>query len=80
MRWLLLRPLTGALAWALGALDLLQACLGCVRFFLVSGASPRYILSRRGWFAGRMLGHPLTWRELLEFGSWHARSISRWRG
>ena len=72
MRWYLLRPLAALLGWLIGALNLLIAVLGCLRFFLITGGSLRYVLERRRWFETSMLGRPMGFRDFLEFGAWHA--------
>jgi hypothetical protein len=73
MRWYILRPLAAAVRGLIGLLELLIACLGCLRFFLVAGASARYLLQRKRWFEGAMLGRPMRLKDVLEFGAWHAR-------
>ena len=77
MRWYLLRPMAAILGGWIGLLELLVALLGCLRFFIVSGASPRYVLQRKRWFESSMLGRPMGVADFLEFGAWHARSRGR---
>jgi hypothetical protein len=72
MRWYLLKPLAALLGWAIRALGLLIALLGCLRFFLVTGASPRYLLQRKRWFEETMLGRKMRLADLVAFGAWHA--------
>jgi hypothetical protein len=73
MRWYLLKPLAALLGGLIRVLELLIACLGALRFFLITGASLRYILQRKRWYESTMLGRPMRLKDLLEFGAWHAR-------
>ena len=72
MRWYILKPLAVLLNAEIRLLRLFIALLGALRFFVITGASPRYVLERKRWFEGTMLGRPLHLADLLEFGAWHA--------
>jgi hypothetical protein len=72
MRWYLLKPLARLVSWAIIALGFLISLMGCFRFFLVTGASPRYLLQRKRWFEETMLGRKMRLSDVLEFGAWHA--------
>ena len=73
MRWYLLKPLAAVLGWLIALLELKVALLGAVRFFLLTGSSPRYLLQRKRWYETSMLGRKMRMADLLEFGAWHAR-------
>ena len=73
MRWYILNPIAVFLSGCIKLLDLLTATLGALRFFVVSGASPRYVLGRKRWFEESMLGRPMRLADFLTFGRWHAR-------
>lgn len=72
MRWSILRPAAAIVGWAIAALLLAAAVLGCLRFFLLVGASPAYVLRRKRWYEGAMLGRRMRARDLLAFGRWVA--------
>ena len=72
MRWYLLKPLAALVGWSISALGLLTALLGCLRFFLVTGASARYLLQRKRWFEETMLGRKMRLGDFIAFGAWHA--------
>ncbi len=73
MRWYVLKPLAAVLGWLIALLELKIALLGAVRFFLLTGASPRYVLERKRWYEGSMLGRKMGLADLVAFGAWHAR-------
>lgn len=72
MRWIILRPAATVVGWAIAALSFSMALLGALRFFLVTGASPAYILRRKRWYETSVLGSPMGLRGLLAFGHWAA--------
>jgi hypothetical protein len=76
MKWATLRFLAYLVGKLILAIDLLRAIAGGLRFFLLTGASPRALLERRHWFESTMLGRRIGVRDLLEFGSWHADTVS----
>ena len=76
MKWATLRFLAYLVGKLILVLDLLRSLAGGLRFFLLSGASPRALLERRHWFESTMLGRRMGIRDLLEFGSWHADTTS----
>ena len=73
MRWYVLKPLAAVLGWLIALLELKIALLGAVRFFLLTGASPRYVLQRKRWYESSMLGRKMGVADLIDFGAWHAR-------
>ena len=73
MRWYVLKPLVALLGWLIALLELKIALLGTVRFFLLTGASPGYVLERKRWYEGSMLGRKMRLADLVAFGAWHAR-------
>lgn len=72
MRWIILRPAATVLGWAIATLSLLTALLGALRFFLVTGASPVYILRRKRWYETSVLGRPMGMGGVIAFGLWAA--------
>ena len=72
MRWIILRPAAAVVGWGIGLLSLKLALLGTLRFFLVTGASPAYLLRRKRWYETSVLGRPMGLRGLLHFGQWAA--------
>lgn len=60
-----------ALTWWIEILNGLVALIGCVRFFVLTGANPSYILRRKRWFESSMLGRKMTVRDVTKFGAWH---------
>ena len=73
MRWYVLKPLAAGLGWLIAVLEVKVALLGAVRFFLLTGASPRYVLERKRWYETSMLGRKMGVADLVDFGAWHAR-------
>ena len=73
MRWHILSPIAAFLSGCIWLLELLTATLGALRFFVVSGASPGYLLGRKRWFEEEMLGRRMGVADALTFGRWHAR-------
>ena len=72
MRWIILRPAAAVVGWAIALLSLKLAMLGALRFYLVTGASPAYVLRRKRWYETSVLGRPVGLRGLLHFGLWAA--------
>lgn len=72
MRWIILRPAAGAVGWGIAVLSFASALLGALRFFLVTGASPVYVLRRKRWYETSVLGRPMGLRGMLHFGLWAA--------
>ena len=72
MRWRILRSLATVVGWGLAGLTFATALLGGVRFFLLTGASPRHLLQRKRWYETSMLGRPMGLRDYLAFGLWVA--------
>jgi hypothetical protein len=73
MRWHILSPVAAFLGGGIWLLELAIAVLGAARFFVVSGASPGYLLGRKRWFEETMLGRRMGIADALTFGRWHAR-------
>ena len=73
MRWYILSPVAAFLSGWIWLLELLTATLGALRFFVVSGASPGYLLGRKRWFEEEMLGRRMGMADALTFGRWNAR-------
>ena len=80
MRWIILQPAAILVDWSIGFLTFVTALMGGLRFFLVTGANPCYILQRKKWFESTMLGRSMGIRGFLAFGLWAAESgrTSRW--
>lgn len=74
VRWRILRPMAAVVGWGISALLLAAALLGGLRFLLLTGASPRYLLQRKRWYERAMLGHGMGVRDYLAFGLWVADS------
>ena len=72
MRRIILRPAEAVVGWGIAVTSLTMAVLGATRFFLATGASPAYILSRKRWYETSVLGRPMGIRGLLHFGLWAA--------
>lgn len=73
MRWYVLKPMAAVVGGMIALLELKIAVLGAVRFFLLTGASPRYVLQRKRWYEESMLGRKMGVADVVEFGAWHAR-------
>jgi len=71
MAKVVLNYVAAALTWWMGILNGLVALMGCIRFFILTGASPSYILHRKRWFESSMLGRKMTIRDVTKFGAWH---------
>ena len=74
MRWIILQPAAILVDWSIGFLTFATALMGGLRFFLVTGANPCYILHRKKWFESTMLGRSMGIRVFLAFGLWAAES------
>ena len=74
VRWRILRPLAAVVGWGISALLLAAAVLGGLRFLLLTGASPRYLLQRKSWYERAMLGRGMGMRYYVAFGLWGAES------
>ena len=72
MRWIILRPAATFVGLAIAALFLAVALLGALRFFLITGASPAYVLRRKRWYETSVLGRSMKLRGVLAFGLWAA--------
>ncbi len=72
MRWTILRPVAAVVGWGIAVLSFKMALLGVLRFFLVTGANPAYVLQRKRWYESTILGRPMGLRGLLHFGLWAA--------
>ncbi len=72
MRWIILRPAAAIVGWGIAALTITLAMLGALRFFLVTGASPLYVIRRKRWYETSVLGGRMGLRGLLHFGLWAA--------
>lgn len=80
MRWIILQPASILVDWIIAFLTLVTALMGALRFFLMTGGNPRYILQRKRWFESTMLGRPMGIRGYLAFGLWAAENgrTSHW--
>ena len=80
MRSIILQPASILVDWSIGFLTVVTALLGALRFFLATGANPRYILQRKRWFESTMLGRSMGVRGFLAFGLWAAENgrTSHW--
>ena len=72
MRWIFLRPAAAVVGWGIALLSLKLAMLGALRFFLITGGSPAYILRRKRWYETSVLGRPMGLSGALHFGLWAA--------
>ena len=73
MRWYILGHLAKVLTGLIFLFHIGIVIIGSLRFFLVTGASPRYLLDRKRWFEDSILGRRMTIHDLAEFIDWHAR-------
>lgn len=74
-------PLVALIDLLLVVLAAQAVVLGAVRFFLMSGPSPRYVMRRKRWFEETVLGRRMRLRDYAQFAAWHAEVAGRrrWR-
>jgi len=68
----ILNPFAVLISWVIRILNTAIAILGCIHFFFTTGANISYVLKRKRWFEGSMLGRSMKLTDMLEFGLWHA--------
>ena len=71
MKKILLSPEVLALGWLITWSKFGIAILGCLRFFLINGASLSYLIQRKKWYESSMLGRKMGLNDFLQFGTWH---------
>ena len=49
---------------------LMISFLGLARFFLITGANPRYIKNRKLWYETSMIGTTMKFNHYISFGLW----------
>lgn len=78
---LLLTPLVFLIDALLVVLAAEAVVLGAVRFIVMSGPSPRYLMRRKRWFEETVLGRRMRLRDYAQFAAWHAETATRrrWR-
>ena len=73
MRWYILGQLAKVFTVLILLCSILITILGSLRFFLLTGASPRYVFERKRWFEKSILGRKMTKNDFKAFIDWHAR-------
>lgn len=73
MRWYMLGQFAKLFTGLIFLCTIGITILGSLRFFLVTGASPRYLFERKRWFEESILGRKMTRTDFRAFIEWHAR-------